>query len=142
MHSMATTPDHCTPVAPLYRAGSRAKGGGCVSSVDLLLLTADPQPESVLPALSLLPHSVRPLGPEVSVLMEAGPHDIVVVDARIDLVGARSLCRLLASSGVEVPVVAVVGEGGLVAVTADWGVDEIVLPTAGPAEVDARLRLV
>jgi DNA-binding response OmpR family regulator len=75
-------------------------------------------------------------------LLEAGPHDVLVVDARSDLVGARSLCRLLASSGVEVPVVAVVGEGGLVAVTADWGIDEIVVPTAGPAEVDARLRLV
>jgi DNA-binding response OmpR family regulator len=110
--------------------------------VDLLLLTSDPDPASVLPALSLLPHVVRPLAPEVSALLEAGPHDAVLVDARGDLAGARSLCRLLSSSGVEVPVVAIVTEGGLVAVTADWGVDEILLPTAGPAEVDARLRLV
>ncbi|AHI01869.1 response regulator transcription factor [Kutzneria viridogrisea] len=110
--------------------------------VDLLLLTADPDPTSVLPALSLLPHAVRPLAPEVSALLEAGPHDAVLVDARGDLAGARSLCRLLASSGGEVPVVAIVTEGGLVAVTAEWGVDEILLPTAGPAEVDARLRLV
>ena len=33
-------------------------------------------------------------------------------------------------------------EGGLVAVSADWGLDEILLPTTGPAEIDARLRLV
>jgi DNA-binding response OmpR family regulator len=110
--------------------------------VDLLLLTGDPDPSSVLPALSLLPHVVRPLAPEVSALLEAGPHDAVLVDARADLAGARSLCRLLSSSGIEVPVVAIVTEGGLVAVTADWGVDEILLPNAGPAEVDARLRLV
>jgi DNA-binding response OmpR family regulator len=111
-------------------------------SVDLLLLTTDPEPAAVLPALALLPHTVRPLTPEVAALLEAGPHDAVLVDARSDLAGARSLCRLLSSSGIEVPVVAVVTEGGLVAVTAEWGVDEILLPTAGPAEVDARLRLV
>jgi DNA-binding response OmpR family regulator len=40
-----------------------------------------------------------------------------------------------------VPVVVVISEGGLVALSADWGCDEILLPTAGPAEVDARLRL-
>jgi DNA-binding response OmpR family regulator len=110
--------------------------------VDLLLLTSDPEPGSVLPALSLLSHKVRPLEPEVSALLEAGPYDAVLVDARIDLVGARSLCRLLSSSGVEVPVMAVVNEGGLVAVSAEWGIDDIVLPSAGPAEVDARLRMV
>jgi DNA-binding response OmpR family regulator len=32
-------------------------------------------------------------------------------------------------------------EGGLVAVTNEWGVDDVVLETAGPAEVEARLRL-
>ena len=36
---------------------------------------------------------------------------------------------------------AVVTEGGLAAVTADWGVDDVLLDTAGPAEVEARLRL-
>jgi DNA-binding response OmpR family regulator len=43
---------------------------------------------------------------------------------------------------VDVPVVVVISEGGLVALSDDWGFDEILLPTAGPAEVDARLRLV
>jgi DNA-binding response OmpR family regulator len=38
-------------------------------------------------------------------------------------------------------VVAVVNEGGLVAVNVDWGLDEILLPSTGPAEIDARLRL-
>ncbi|HEX5120336.1 MAG TPA: response regulator transcription factor [Pseudonocardiaceae bacterium] len=110
--------------------------------VDLLLLTNDPDPTAVLPALGLLSHRVRSHEPDVAALLAAGPYDAVLVDARIDLAGARSLCRLLAGSGVEVPVVAVVTEGGLVAVNAEWGVDEILLPSAGPAEVDARLRLV
>ena len=38
-------------------------------------------------------------------------------------------------------VVAVVNEGGLVAGNIDWGIDEILLPGTGPAEIDARLRL-
>ncbi len=32
-------------------------------------------------------------------------------------------------------------EGALAAVTADWGVDDVILEDAGPAEVEARLRL-
>jgi DNA-binding response OmpR family regulator len=109
--------------------------------VELLLLTADPSPESVLPALSLLPHGVRTAAPEVAALLDAGPHDAVLVDARTDLVAARGLCRLLGTTGMEVPVVAILTEGGLVAVSAEWAVDDILLPSAGPAEIDARLRL-
>jgi len=109
--------------------------------VELLLLTADPEPGSVLPALTLLPHGVRTAAPEVAALLDAGPHDAVLVDARPDLVAARSLCRLLGSTGMDVPVIAVLTEGGLVAVSGEWVVDEILLPGAGPAEVDARLRL-
>jgi DNA-binding response OmpR family regulator len=75
-------------------------------------------------------------------LLEAGTADAVIVDARTDLSSARGLCRLLSTAGRSVPVLAVVTEGGLVAVSSDWGLDEILLPTTGPAEVDARLRLV
>ena len=109
--------------------------------MELLLLTADPGPGSVLPALSLLAHSVRPAAPEVAALLDAGPYDAVLVDARSDLAGSRSLCRLLGSTGLDVPVVVVINEGGLVALSADWGCDDVLLPTAGPAEIDARLRL-
>ena len=109
--------------------------------MDLLLLTADPDPGSVLPALALLPHGVRPAAPDVAALLTAVPYDAVLVDARTDLAAARSLCRLLGSAAPDVPVVAVLTEGGLVAVSTDWGVHDVLLPTAGPAEVDARLRL-
>lgn len=109
--------------------------------MDLLLLTTDPNPESVLPSLALLPHTVRCMPTEVSSLLEAGSADIVIVDARSDLAAARGLCRLIGTTGASVPVVAVVNEGGLVAVNVDWGIDEILLPGTGPAEIDARLRL-
>ncbi|MCG5431281.1 response regulator transcription factor [Mycobacterium sp. MYCO198283] len=110
--------------------------------MDLLLLTVDPQPENVLPSLSLLPHTVRTAPSEVSSLLEAGSADVAIVDARTDLAAARGLCRLLGTTGTSVPVVAVVTEGGLVAVNIEWGLDEILLPSTGPAEIDARLRLV
>jgi DNA-binding response OmpR family regulator len=109
--------------------------------VELLLLTHDPSVESVLPSLALLPHGVRTAAPEVAALLDAGPHDAVLVDARTDLVSARGLCRLLSTTGIDVPVVAILNEGGLVAVSAEWAIDDILLPGAGPAEIDARLRL-
>jgi DNA-binding response OmpR family regulator len=109
--------------------------------VELLLLTADPDPGSVLPALTLLPHDVRTAAPEVAALLDPVPHDAVLVDARTQLVAARRLCRLLRSTGTRGPVVAVVPERGLVTISGAWAVDEILLPSTGPAEVDARLRL-
>ncbi|OSC31278.1 transcriptional regulator [Mycobacterium vulneris] len=110
--------------------------------MELLLLTSELHPDPVLPSLSLLPHAVRTAPPEPSSLLEAGTADAVLVDARTDLSSARGLCRLLSTASRSVPVLAVVSEGGLVAVSSDWGLDEILLPTTGPAEVDARLRLV
>jgi len=88
--------------------------------MELLLLTADRDVDLMLPALSLLPHGRRPAAPEVAALLDAGPYDAVLVDARHDLSAARSLCRLLGSTGLDVPVVVVLTEGGLVAVAADW----------------------
>ncbi len=114
-------------------------------SLDLLMLTPEQRAISVLPALELLPHTVRVRAPEVTALLDAGPRDVIVLDARSDLASARSLCRLLKGSGEgdnPTPVITVVSEGGLVAVTSEWRTDDIVLPTAGPAELDARLRLV
>lgn len=108
----------------------------------LLLLTNALTPSAdVLPALGLLGHSVRVAPLEVSALLDAPRTNAVLVDARRDLVQARSVCRLLRTTGLEAPLFAVLTEGGLVALTAEWGVDDVLIDTAGPAEVDARLRL-
>ncbi|MGZ4523091.1 MAG: winged helix-turn-helix transcriptional regulator [Mycobacteriaceae bacterium] len=109
--------------------------------MDLLLLTADPDPDTVLPALALLAHSVRAVAPQVSALLEAGSCDLALVDARTDLAAARALCRLIGGGAVNMPVVAVLTEGGLVAVNPEWGLDDVLLSGTGPAELDARLRL-
>ncbi|WP_017977043.1 winged helix-turn-helix transcriptional regulator [Actinopolyspora halophila] len=110
-------------------------------SSELLLLTNESDCESVLPALSLLPHRVRVVPPNSSAVVTTTGYELVLVDARDDLAGARNLCRMLSSGGEGVPVLAVVNEGGLVVVNAEWGVDDVLLPTTGPAEVDARIRL-
>ncbi|MCW2507113.1 MAG: glnR, partial [Modestobacter sp.] len=107
----------------------------------LVLMTSARQATTeVLPALGLLAHQVRIVAPELSSLLDGEAGDVVLVDARYDLVSARTLCSLLASTGVAASLVAVLSEGGLVALSADWGVDDVVLDTAGPAEVDARLK--
>jgi DNA-binding response OmpR family regulator len=108
----------------------------------LLLLTGAMQASAeVLPALALLPHTVKVASLEATALLDAAPADAILVDARRELGHAKAMCRLIRTTGTSAPVIAVVTEGGLIAVTADWGIDDVVLDTSGPAEVDARLRL-
>ena len=73
--------------------------------------------------------------------MSGASPDIVMIDARTELADARSTARMLHATGLGVPLIAVVTEAGLVAVNADWGLDDLILATAGPAETEARLRL-
>jgi DNA-binding response OmpR family regulator len=111
--------------------------------VEILLLTADRAvtPAAVLPALDLLPHPVRTAPRDVRALLSGPSPDAVLVDARAQLAEARSTCRVLRATGVRVPLFAVVTEAGLITVTADWGIDDLLLAGTGPAEVEARLRL-
>jgi DNA-binding response OmpR family regulator len=106
----------------------------------LLVLTPAVETE-VLPALALLSHKVRQIPAEPAQLISAPPCDLILLDARQDLASAKSLCKILTTTGVTVPIVLVLTEGGLTAVSADWGASDVVLETAGPAEVDARIRL-
>jgi DNA-binding response OmpR family regulator len=108
----------------------------------LLLMTASLGPSGdVLPALGLLAHHVRVLPAEASALLDAPPADALLVDGRRDLAHVRALTRLIRQTGVDCPVVLITTEGGLAAVNAEWGIDDVLLDAAGPAEVEARLRL-
>lgn len=108
----------------------------------LLLLTSALQPSAeVLPGLALLPHAVKILPAQGSALLDAPDSDLILVDGRQDLAHARDLCRLIRTTGADVPVLLVVTEGGLAVVAHDWGMDDVVLHTCGPAELDARIRL-
>ena len=108
----------------------------------LLLLTNTLAPSAeVLPSLALLSHHVHILPAEPAALVNSPRVDVVLVDARRELAAGRSLCRMLRATGLSVPLLAILTEGGLAGLTAEWGVDDILLESAGPAEVEARLRL-
>ena len=106
----------------------------------ILLLTEARSSADVLPALALLGHDVHLAAAEASGLLDAPPADWVLVDARRDLSGTRGLCRVLQAAGLSVPLLGIFSEGGLIALSAEWCIDDAVLNTAGPAEVEARLR--
>jgi DNA-binding response OmpR family regulator len=96
----------------------------------------------VLPALGLLQHDVRILPAEVSVLIDAPTVDCIFVDARRDLPNTKAFTKLITTTGVSTPIVVITTEGGLSAINSDWQIADVMLDTAGPAEVDARIRIV
>jgi len=96
----------------------------------------------VLPALGLLQHDVRILPAEVSVLIDAPIADCIFVDARRDLPNTKAFTKIITTTGVSTPIVVITTEGGLSAINSDWQIADVMLDTAGPAEVDARIRIV
>jgi DNA-binding response OmpR family regulator len=123
-------------------ASDRAGGRRWQQLSNVLLLTSThEQAAEILPSLSLLPHVVKVAHAVLPPISGGQPPDAILVDARRDLVRAKNLLQMLRAAGHAVPVLAIVTEGGLAAVSADWGLDDLVLPSAGPAEIEARLRL-
>jgi DNA-binding response OmpR family regulator len=118
-----------------------------VSNV-LLLTAARESAAEILPSLSLLDHAIRLAPPSGDVVLRAvspagaqdgARPDAVLVDARRDLMRVKELLRQITGTGT--PVLAVISEGAWAAVSADWGADDVILNTAGPGEVEARIRL-
>jgi len=106
----------------------------------LLVLTSESDNE-VLPALGLLGHRVRSIRAEPASLVNAPEHDLVLLDARKDLSSSKALARILVSTGISSPLIIVVSVDGLAAMNQEWGSSDIILDSAGPAEVEARIRL-
>jgi DNA-binding response OmpR family regulator len=106
-----------------------------------LLTSASEPPAEVLPALGLLLHAVRTGPAGTGALADVPGADAILIDARRDLVQARELCRVLSTMECGAPILIIMTEGGLAAVTAEWRADDVLLQSAGPAEVEARLRL-
>jgi DNA-binding response OmpR family regulator len=114
---------------------------------NILLLTATRESAAeILPSLSLLNHAVR-IGPASGEAFlgatfdapQAVRPDAVLVDGRRDLVRVKELLRQITGTGT--PVLAVISEGAWAAVSPDWGADDVILNTAGPGEVEARIRI-
>ena len=101
----------------------------------LLLTNTRGVSAEVLPALSLLQHSVRIMPAEGSLLVDIPAVDVLFLDARRELPTAKSLTKLLVATGLGCPLILVTTEGGLSAISAEWGSDDVILDSAGPAEV-------
>jgi DNA-binding response OmpR family regulator len=108
----------------------------------VLLLTRALTPSSaVLPGLELLSHHIKVMSPEPTALITAPEVDVVLIDGRTDLPAVRSLCRLLETTGNTSPVILITTEGGLAAVNHEWGLTDVLLVDASPAEIEVRIRL-
>lgn len=102
----------------------------------IVFVSAESPPEE----LSLLQHELKPCGSAAEVLTGFDDIDVVVVDGRRDLSGARSTCQALARGG-SPPVLLLVASTGLAVVSTDWGFADFVTAGCEPAELDARIRV-
>ena len=66
----------------------------------------------VLPSLGLLSHQVRVLPMEATALLDAPVLDVILLDARRDLSGAKGFAKLLNSTGLSAPLIAITTEIG------------------------------
>lgn len=109
--------------------------------MDLLVLTSAADAGEILPSLPLLSHRVTCARPDLGAVVGLPAGVIVLVDATKDIVAGRTMCRMIAATDGGHAVAPVLTEGGLVAVGPDWGISEFLVTGVGPAELDARLRL-
>ena len=111
----------------------------------LMLTGSQDSAADILPSLSLLDHAVTvaPATPEAVLGAAAtlSPPDAVLVDARHHLVKAKDLLGQLTTADLGLPLLVVISEGAWAAITPEWGVDDVLLHTAGPGEVETRIRL-
>ena len=96
----------------------------------------------VLPGLELLSHKIEvvPLSSPGALKRVQRP-DVVVLDGTSNMVAARNTAQALAARDNPAPVLVALTEGGMAAVAASWCVTDVGLTNAGPAEIEARLRL-
>ncbi len=107
------------------------------------LLLVVPEQARTLPEpaqFTLLSHTLtRGLATD-NVLAMSADQELVLVDARTDLVSARSVGQSFAAGEINIPVLLMLTEAALPLVNRDWGVDDFVLDSAPPAELEARIR--
>jgi DNA-binding response OmpR family regulator len=94
-----------------------------------------------LPPLEILGHQISIIGFDPQELTEAPRHDLVVLDARQNLLGAKAVGRILTAAQWQKPMLLVVSESVLPAVNAEWGLTDFLLENASLAEIDVRVRL-
>jgi putative response regulator len=110
--------------------------------VRIALLTNATSVADVLPPLALLPHETVILPPDATSSRQLDDVELAVIDVTgSDLLGARELCRTVAAAHPDMPVAVAIAETSLIALDSSWAVDEFLLASATPVEIDARFRL-
>lgn len=106
-----------------------------------LLCLTDRAPADALPSIDLLAHEIKvsPLGLRLPPAMRT-QYDCILIDGAHNVRLAREVCQELTQSECA-PRIAVLPESALGVVQADWGLSDVLLPGAGPAEIEFRLRL-
>lgn len=94
-----------------------------------------------LPALEILGHQIHTIGFDPQQLSQAPRHDLVVLDARQNALGAKAVARILLAAQWQRPMLLVVSESVLPAVSSDWGLADFIIDGASLAEVDVRVRV-
>lgn len=121
--------------------GPSRGGQGDAAMTDITLMTATKDPATVLPALAVLSHRVRVLPPVPVSIQKMPEYTILFLDARTDLARSKAMCRMIHTARLAIPIILILTEGGFTAVNSEWGVSELILASASPAEVEARIRL-
>nr|WP_241865260.1 response regulator transcription factor [Corynebacterium pseudokroppenstedtii] len=92
--------------------------------------------------MALLPHETVILPPDATSSRQLDDVELAVIDVTgSDLLGARELCRTVAAAHPDMPVAVAIAETSLIALDSSWAVDEFLLASATPVEIDARFRL-
>lgn len=108
----------------------------------LTVLSDKDDVSEVLPSLALLSHDVVILRPAPFSVKEISGAEVVMIDVTgANLLGARDLCRSVAAAYPTLPVSVAIEETSVIALDGSWAVDDFLLPSATPTEVDARLRM-
>lgn len=96
---------------------------------------------SPLPALGLLNHEVTHLSLDLASSVMASQPYLVLVDATLDLVSAHRVCSQLQRTPFDRPLLLIVNDSGLAAMSLSWGLTDFVMSSAGPSEIETRIRL-
>jgi DNA-binding response OmpR family regulator len=109
--------------------------------MQLLVLTSSRSAADVLPALELLPHHIRVVPPRVADYLAQPTCDAVLVDGRVQPFFACELSGQILATGRPEPVIGVTSTEVAGDVSPHCAIVQLVMCDAGPAEVEARLRL-
>lgn len=109
---------------------------------DLTLMTSAKDPASVLPSLPSLSYRVRVLPIDATSILKLPEWTILFMDARLNVAGAKAVCRMIRTSGMQIPVILVVDQEELPLLTSEWNISDIILSSASGPEIETRIRLV